>query len=907
MGFGIFFLRWLKRKKKVDRIAILGEAQIPYGVMGLSEAEAAALQPDFDLDSEQRKEDRAFFRGALRQSLSPTYNIDLFGIAIVLYLLGNPLGAFGTMIMLALSGATNVFQQVYTKKQLNKIVKDLRPQANVIREGRLRSIEPSQIVPGDFLVIGEGDVFLVDGKLMGDHSILIENSQTDSLESEQVEAQPGDIVKAGTYSLSRRAIYIAQQPGIDHYGTAPGQKLQLLLGELTPLERLMEIVFRVLFVLVLIFGSILLLDAIMIDANLVSPVYHDAFSTIFSVAPTSLFFILIITYAAGVLRITDRGALVYQATAIETMANARYLCVSKDSLISGFQVNLELAKPSSSQEQLSENLVRRVLGDFFQSIPTLNTTDQKLNQAFPGQPRAMIEVVPLLYELGWHGAVFDEPDLRGTYVLGFPEVLDGYLALDWKEVSEEFEREITKTRRRIGQWLRDRVESIRPKGQTKLESQNETRSTATERPSLPERLMNLLDRLLSPKEDQAFYQQRFQETASETQLVFAYLPEPEPIFDNQQLPKIPNNLIHLTTLNITETIRPEAENSIKALIETGIEVKITSSDSAQDTLATAIDLDLPLDDFPICSGEELANLNDSEFREKVEETNIIASLSPSQKSAVVNSLRSKNEGIVMVGNNVGDAPAMLQADLRVALKNSHQAALKLTDIVMLKDTLSALPHVLITGQRLVHGILDVFKLYLSHTIAQLILIVFLFFLGMQNYPMHPTQSGVISAFAIVIPNIFLSMWAAEGRITRSVIRHQLASFIIPAAFTTAILAWAVYTFFVYQSDDKYAQVAVTFALLMAGWLRVLFVQPPSPFWVAASPLRGDRRVYWVVLGSILLFAVIISIPLFSELLRTHWLRTPLDYVWIMLAVVIWGLITRAIWRSNWWKKLVNKI
>lgn len=174
--------------------------------------------------------------------------------------------------------------------------------------------------------------------------------------------------------------------------------------------------------------------------------------------------------------------------------------------------------------------------------------------------------------------------------------------------------------------------------------------------------------------------------------------------------------------------------------------------------------------------------------------------------------------------------------------------------------------------------------------------------------MHPTQAGVVSTFAIAAPNIFLGVWAASGRVTGQVIRRQLADFIIPAALTSAFLAWGVYTLFMYQTQDpKYAEVAVTYALLMAGWLRVLFVQPPSKFWVAAAPLRGDQRVIWVVIGSIILFVAIISVPLFSELLRTPWLPQPRDYAWVALAVAVWAFFTRAIWRSYWWKKLIDKI
>ena len=83
----------------------------------------------------------------------------------------------------------------------------------------------------------------------------------------------------------------------------------------------------------------------------------------------------------------------------------------------------------------------------------------------------------------------------------------------------------------------------------------------------------------------------------------------------------------------------------------------------------------------------------------------------------------------MVGSDTVDVPAMRQANLRVALRNSAQAALKLTDIVLLEDSLSALPHVMLTGQRLVNGILDVLRLYLSQTIAQLLLILFYLFLA----------------------------------------------------------------------------------------------------------------------------------------------------------------------------------
>jgi hypothetical protein len=167
---------------------------------------------------------------------------------------------------------------------------------------------------------------------------------------------------------------------------------------------------------------------------------------------------------------------------------------------------------------------------------------------------------------------------------------------------------------------------------------------------------------------------------------------------------------------------------------------------------------------------------------------------------------------------------------------------------------------------------------------------------------------VISAFTIAVPNIFLSVWASTGRITGAIIRRRLARFIAPAALTGAALAWVVYALFMYRTQDRdYAQLAVTCALLFAGWLRVLFVSPPAPFWVGGAPLRGDRRVIGLVTGSVLLFLGIMAVPLFRDLLRFAWWLSLADYLLVTLAVVIWAFILRTIWRTRLMDSILDAI
>ncbi len=910
------FLLFRKRKSKRGEQGVAADNQgeqdtlrAPFGVMGLSKAEVADRQVDFDLEAEQREEDRQFRRKAIRQGLSATYNIDMFGIAVIQYMLDNALGALGTMALVLVNLILNVFQQMYTKRRLNRILKDLRPQANVIRDGRMQSIDPTQIVEGDYLVIGEGDEFLVNGQLVGEYPVSIEKAS--DVDQRPVTLGPGDEVAAGSYCLQGRTIYQALEPGLHRYREAPGRQLHLLLEELTPFQRFMKIILHSLFGLALFFGVWLLLDAWSIGAVVVSPAYREAFSIIFGIAPTSLFFILIITYGVGTLRIAYIGALVYNAKSVEVMANADTLCISKESLISSLQIDIELVESAALEEPLSESLVRRLLGDFVHSMPVINASDEILVQALPGRSHVAMELAPLLFVEGWHGGAFEEPDLRGTYVLGLPEVVEKNLVLDWGDISWEMESGVDRAQSKFRRWFEnlfndDEIEDESETNPPLLD--NDALERVEAKPTFRQRIANFVDKVLSPIEDQPYLERLSRDADGGIQLVFAYRPEPVSIYDQDERPQIPDALIPLANLHISRVVHPEAENSIRALIDTGLDVKVLSSESPKNALSTALEMGFPREDLSMISGQELADLDEKAFDEKVLETPLVGDLMPSQKAAVIESLRSQREGVIMVGSDTADVPAMRQANLRVALRNSAQATLKLSDIVLLEDSLSALPHVMLTGQRLVNGILDVLRLYLSQTIAQLLLILFYLFLGLPAFPMHPSQTGAVSFFAVTIPTIFLGVWAASGRIDNKVIRYRLAHFILPSALTTALLAWGVYIFFLNRTQDReYAELAVTYAWLMAGWLRVLFIQPPTDFWVGGAPLRGDRRVIWVLLSSVLLFAFAMSIPLLQELFRTVWLPSLLDYLWITLAVAVWALVTRALWRSKWLMDLFHKL
>ena len=147
------------------------------------------------------------------------------------------------------------------------------------------------------------------------------------------------------------------------------------------------------------------------------------------------------------LRISRRGALVYDPQSIEALAQVRTLCISKETLIGGFLVTLEPIKSPDGEEPLAENIIRHLLGDMVHSTFSYSTMMQMLSDALPGEQRKFKELAPFWESLGWFGITFEDADRQGTYILGKQDVLDEQLRKEKWTVRERVEAAVTGARR----------------------------------------------------------------------------------------------------------------------------------------------------------------------------------------------------------------------------------------------------------------------------------------------------------------------------------------------------------------------------------------------------------------------------------------------------------------------------
>ena len=131
--------------------------------------------------------------------------------------------------------------------------------------------------------------------------------------------------------------------------------------------------------------------------------------------------------------------------------------------------------------------------------------------------------------------------------------------------------------------------------------------------------------------------------------------------------------------------------------------------------------------------------------------------------------------------------------------------------------------------------------------------------------------------------------------------RQLAHFVLPAAMTTTLLAVALYVWYLCTTSNlEYARVAVTHALVAAGFVRVIFVKPPTPAWVGGNTLSGDWRPVWMTLWAaviyVLFVAITAAVPTFQGWFDLDALPRIQDYLIVAAAVTVWAFVTRALWR-----------
>ncbi len=173
--------------------------------------------------------------------------------------------------------------------------------------------------------------------------------------------------------------------------------------ELTPLQRQVNLAIRILLLIVFSFGALIAINFfINQNSDLLQSV--RAASVTFGLAPSSLFLMIVVAYALGAVRIADKGALVQQANAVESLCHVDVLCLDKTGTLTSNKIKLDQVRPLGD---FSDAEARRLLGIYAHSGPANNRTTDALAAALDQVGEPIAGEVPFSSVRKWSALAFN--------------------------------------------------------------------------------------------------------------------------------------------------------------------------------------------------------------------------------------------------------------------------------------------------------------------------------------------------------------------------------------------------------------------------------------------------------------------------------------------------------------------
>jgi cation-transporting ATPase E len=311
----------------------------------------------------------------------------------------------------------------------------------------------------------------------------------------------------------------------------------------------------------------------------------------------------------------------------------------------------------------------------------------------------------------------------------------------------------------------------------------------------------------------------------------------------------------LALIVLEETLRPDAQETIRFMRDQETDLKLISGDAPQTVTAVASAVGVPTG-AGVVAGDQLPEDREA-LGQIAEENTIFCRIRPEQKKALVSALAERGRFVAMIGDGVNDVPALKRARMAVAMGSGSQITKGIADIVLLKDQFSRLPRAVAEGRRIARNIHRLGRLYVTKTVYAAALIVLVAIPGWA-FPFLPRQLTLAAFLTIGIPSFVLALAPSDGPLYRGRLLRALAAFAIPAGL--AIAAASLASFFlvdtVFGGSLEAGRTAATTTLVVLGLCFILLLERgPGREHIA---IQSYMLALVAALGA--LYALVLAVP-----------------------------------------------
>ena len=567
--------------------------------------------------------------------------------------------------VIVVNGLFSFFQEYRAERAVEALQELLPHQTTVVRGGHERQLPAAQLVPGDLVILDEGDQVAADGQLLAAEGLRVDQSALTG-ESHAVFKVPvklderervprlerHELVFAGTGVVAGRGTCLVTATGMTTEIGAVARLTQAVLPEPSPLQREMARVTRVVMVLAVVIGAGFLLLGVATGVLSLAQGFLFALGVVVANVPEGLLPTLTLALALAVGRMARERSLIKRLSAVEALGATTVICTDKTGTI--------------TEGRMAARAI--VLGD--RALPA-----DVLKPDAPADVRELLEAAVLASQAtllrgdptemalvaAAAGAGVDAEKARGAHPLRASHPFDS------------FRKRMTLVRASNGEALayvkgapKETLvlcETIRRRGATVALTDELRRAVLGEHDRLAAeglRMLAVATRILPPGTDRA------------------------------SAAAVERELTLLGIVGLWDPPRPEVEGAISACHRAGIRVVMVTGDYGLTAAAIARRLGLPV--AKVITGDEVERMSPEVLKGLVREPGILfARTSPIHKLAIVTALKLEGEIVAVTGDGVNDAPALKAAAIGVAMGGrGTEVAKEAAEMVITDDNFSSI-------------------------------------------------------------------------------------------------------------------------------------------------------------------------------------------------------------------------
>jgi len=268
------------------------------------------------------------------------------------------------------------------------------------------------------------------------------------------------------------------------------------------------------------------------------------------------------------------------------------------------------------------------------------------------------------------------------------------------------------------------------------------------------------------------------------------------------------NLTLLGLIAIMDIPRPEVKEALAKCYRAGIRTIMITGDNAKTAAAIAKEIGLQYDE--VLTGDQVAEIGSEELQKLLaQKTYIFSRMASNQKLKIADALQKNGEVVAMTGDGVNDAPSLKKADIGIAMGSGTDVAKESSDMILLDDNFNSIVLAIEEGRSVYFNIKKFMTYILSSNMPEIIPTILSFFFKIPN-PLSVIQILSIDLGTNILPGLALGCEESEKNSMKRA----------PISKSEKILDWEVFKrgyFFIGIIEASAAMFAFMTFLFSHGW------------------------------------------------------------------------------------------